>query len=392
MMAIHGTITQNTNTYSRPKMMMKDPLHSDAYPLPRTIRHDSIFAKKRKSSLSLLLKDTIPPLDKSAYAMAMKAKAVNQDEDEPAAVTVGSNSECQNSAISSSIASSGSYSSVNSMNNNIFSVAAATATASINAAPNTTSEQRRRIFTQYWQNHPLPTPPIASLVREPKSPLIRHYPRTKTTTTIDCNASTSSTLATNPLSDSQQQHQQTTHSTSSTSKASLPVSPARRSIFGARQETTNLNLEIESELVGFLSRHKHMTVLSASYDRYEHVTSCTSSTSFSSSSNININTSTCDDRLRLRSYSCSDTSMALADTDVGTNSNKAPLISCLRRSNSEQGQRQRQNQQQDGNTTGTPLRHTVTFDSQVSIVSFEPTASYNMECYSEGSWADAFDH
>lgn len=385
-MAIYGTITQNTNTYSRPKMMMNDPLHSDSQTstststLPRTVRHNSTTAtaaEKSKSLMSLLFDDAIPPLGETAYTTSMKA--VNQDQDEPAAVTFGSNSEYQDSATCSSIASSGSYSSVN---NKTFSAAAASTTS-------THTEQRRRIFSQYWKNHPLPTPPIASLVREPKSPLIRHYPRTNTNTT------------TTTSSDSQQQHQNTTHNSSSRSRSTSKVSsPARRSIFGARQETTNIDEEIESELEGFLSRHKHMTVLSASYDGYEHITSCASSTSSSSSSNIDITTSTststdtCDDRLRLRSYSCSDTSMALADTAVGTSSKKAPLTSCLRRSNSEQAPRQRQNrnQQQDGTTTGTPLRHTVTFDSQVSIVSFEPTASYNMECYSDGSWADAFDH
>ena len=104
------------------------------------------------------------------------------------------------------------------------------------------------------------------------------------------------------------------------------------------------------DLDNFFSKHEHMKVVSSSLQRRE------------------------------RSYSFSDAST--------TEKSKGPLASCLKRRSIDLP-----NKKVTGSQTKTlERRPSVTFDSQIEIVAFEPTRSFEEapSCL-DGSWTDLFE-
>lgn len=124
------------------------------------------------------------------------------------------------------------------------------------------------------------------------------------------------------------------------------ASPARRSIF-SRTKSNSMGTVYNShqdklDLEYFFSKHEHMKVLSSSLQRRE------------------------------RSYSCSDASVEKS---------KGPLSSCLKR---------RALSAKDSKTPA-ERRPSVTFDSQIEIVAFQPTTSFEeAPSCRDGSWTNLF--
>ena len=140
-----------------------------------------------------------------------------------------------------------------------------------------------------------------------------------------------------------------------TRKEQLAATPPRRSIFG-RAKSNSIGAIYNShqnklDLDNFFSKHEHMKVVSSSLQRRE------------------------------RSYSCSDAST--------TEKSKGPLASCLKRRSSELPNK---NVPTDPTKKILERRPSVTFDSQIEIVAFEPTRSFEEapSCL-DGSWTDLFE-
>mmetsp|Transcript_12142 Transcript_12142/g.30728 ORF Transcript_12142/g.30728 Transcript_12142/m.30728 type:complete len:287 (+) Transcript_12142:345-1205(+) len=217
------------------------------------------------------------------------------------------------------------------------------------------SAGRRQIFSEYWKtNTPMIPADIQDDVEEddeeddgqPMSPLVQHYP------------SGSSPTSTIHLTSDR------VNKKSSNMTKALAASPPRRSIFGnARSNSYNKTNNKDIDLDRFFSKHEHMTVLSSSLDS-------------TSSTDLLL-------QRRLRSYSCSDASAATAA--ARTILRKGPLASCLKRRNSHGIPRTGDSQME--------RQPSVTFDSQISIVAFQPTRSFDEEpsCM-DGSWTDLFEH
>ncbi len=239
------------------------------------------------------------------------------------------------------------------------------------------SAGRRQIFSEYWKTN---TPPIHDSVqdnikeeeeeddKQPRSPLLQHYPSARTTQAGSIHSrSPTSTI-----------HLEMKKANNNTTK----LSP-RRSIFGdARSNSYNsYSTSDELDLDRFFSKHEHMTVLSSSLD---------SKTGLSTHSSITTTTCTLLLSQRPRSYSCSDTSAAAARSIL----RKGPLISCLKRRNSHSTSNDSIAADAVSSSTGEAERRpSVTFDSQIEIVAFEPTSSFNEEssCLNE-SWNGLFEH
>uniref|UniRef100_A0A7S0UF99 Uncharacterized protein n=1 Tax=Pseudo-nitzschia delicatissima TaxID=44447 RepID=A0A7S0UF99_9STRA len=229
-------------------------------------------------------------------------------------------------------------------------------TESATESDSVVSVGRRQIFSEYWKTS---TPVIPADIQDdieeeeddgqPMSPLVQHYP--------------SGAPGSSPTSTIHLTSDRVNKKSSNMTKA-LAASPPRRSIFGnARSNSYNKINNKDIDLDRFFSKHEHMTVLSSSL----HSTSST-------------------DLLlqrRLRSYSCSDVSAATAA--ARSTLRKGPLASCLKRRNSHGIPRTGDSQME--------RQPSVTFDSQISIVAFQPTSSFDEEpsCM-DGSWTDLFEH
>mmetsp|Transcript_30159 Transcript_30159/g.71072 ORF Transcript_30159/g.71072 Transcript_30159/m.71072 type:complete len:342 (-) Transcript_30159:73-1098(-) len=341
-------------------MTMNSPLDSRISIAKTSQSYESSASQQKPSLLSFQLDKAlrIPKMEKSDHSV-----------------------QNQEIATTYTLASSGSDSSVSSM---VSTSTESSAMIDPETRIESQNDQRRKIFSQYWRKNPLPAPPMAAVSREPKSPLVQHYPSSKrsegnSSSSNDSKQSSSSSI---PIPTSKPSHPTDAARLEPRTSALISASPARRSIFGSchQQEDKKESFELQ----GFLSRNKHMTVLSASFDT-NHATFQPSDAQM---------------RRRLRSYSCSDTMAAFAagfeptptsssttTTTITTTSSTTPrLTSCLRRSNSDASSGNNHTNHHNHNT------HSVTFDSQISIISFEPTTSCNVECYTNGSWTDVFDH
>eukprot|EP00536_Pseudo-nitzschia_multiseries_P010058 jgi/Psemu1/24859/gm1.24859_g len=381
-------------------MTMNAPLDNKIW-LARTSR---LFDSSQQQNRSLLSVQLDLDLHKQISTSGMEVKYKNKP------IHSHSHSHSQDSATTYSLASSTSYCSVSSSgSDSSVSSQLSTSTeslAAIEPEPELQVDpklplrncQRRKIFSQYWQKNQLPTSPIAALSRntDPKSPLIQHYPSSSGSSGGGSDVKQSSSSSIHPSTKSSLHPSDATPATArrepSTTK-SLSVSPARRSIFGARHqhdENEKETFEVES----FLSRHEHMTVLSASFDSTNamfpppkaqmHTQTQTQSHTQTQMKMM---------RRQMRRYSCSDAMPAFAagSHSKTTSTSATRLTSCLRRSRSSvSGDNSGAVNINDNNNNNNT--HSVTFDSQISVISFEPTTSCNVECYSDGSWTDVFDH
>lgn len=287
--------------------------------------------------------------------------------------------------IACSMALSGSETSVSSMVSS-----SSTDSCSISLGPQQAevpSFSRRKIFSQYWQKYGLTSPSTTPIPRDPpRSPLLEHYP----------GATSSEIPRVSPEVSLDHTDRSKEQDLPTLSMSRLSGSPSRRSvIFGATSpsrpvlpankvededmDTSGSSVLSSSmpEIEGFLSTHKHMTFHSASLDTFATSTAPlarpppTSTTTLAEQIQI---------RRRTRSYSCSD-------ANTGSAATQKILASCLRRRNSHN-----KSNQSIHSTSTSSSRLSVTFDSQISIVAFEPSTSCNVEYYTDGSWADVFDH
>lgn len=293
----------------------------------------------------------------------------------------------------------------------VFSMASSSTTDSDTVATEATattgaslllSTGRRSIFSAYWQKNP----------EQPRSPLIQHYPsrsgsgnNSSSSDSLSVGggvdeSKSSPTSVTSPID----QFDSVPISKINNNNTMLSASPPRRSIFGAASPSllgnlssqdeneagsnngiTNNNNNTDLALNRFFSNHEHMKVLSSSMGA------------------ISSGGSTLLLKRRPRSYSCSD---ALYSVRNNTPANKRthPLPSCLKRSTSTS----KSTTTITTITTSCPTldptleqplplsdstRHfSVTFDSQIEIVAFEPVNSYEGESTcTDGSWTDLFE-
>ena len=306
----------------------------------------------------------------------------------------------------------------------VFSMASSSTTDSDTVANETetsTSTGRRRIFSKYWQKNP----------EQPRSPLIQHYPSRSESGTggnvigVVDDSTPSPSSVTSPIQQFDSVPISKIHHHNN--NAMLSVSPSRRSIFGAASPSllgilssqdenedssnnnttdTHQNNNIDLDLNRFFSNHEHMKVLSSSMD------------TVSSAGSTHLL------QRRPRSYSYSD-----ALHSVRNNKRTHPLPSCLKRSNSSNininsnsnhtsqsiskgttitssstntstttitnittTSTHEQQQQQPLTLSDSTRNHSVTFDSQIEIVAFEPTNSYEgASTCTDGSWTDLFE-
>eukprot|EP00531_Pseudo-nitzschia_arenysensis_P003053 CAMPEP_0116143150 /NCGR_PEP_ID=MMETSP0329-20121206/15294_1 /TAXON_ID=697910 /ORGANISM="Pseudo-nitzschia arenysensis, Strain B593" /LENGTH=304 /DNA_ID=CAMNT_0003638445 /DNA_START=359 /DNA_END=1273 /DNA_ORIENTATION=+ len=239
------------------------------------------------------------------------------------------------------------------------------------------SAGRRQIFSEYRKTN---TPAIPNGIqddveeaeenedKQPRSPLLQHYPSARATKQVGSihSGSPTSTIHLNMKKNN-----------------STKLSP-RRSIFGnARSNSYNsYSTDNNIDLDRFFSKHEHMTVLSSSLDSDAGLAASTTTTA-----------STLLLARRPRSYSCSDASVAAARSIL----RKGPLTSCLKRRNSHNSCNDSIIADVASNNSiggeAPERRPSVTFDSQIEIVAFAPTSSFDEEpsCLN-GSWTNLFEH